>query len=577
MTKRIVACILCLILVCGLGLSGCGTPETPDVPETPGDTEKQTEEQTESEETAPEEEKLAADYERVVLIGIDGAGTYFRNTETPNMDRIFENGAVTYEALTAYPTISAENWATVFTGVLPGFHGQTNGSVGTPYDENSPYPTIFRVIRENDPEAVLASFSGWDAINVGLIENNLDVYKTTGADEELPGKVREYIQENDPKLLFVHFNEVDAAGHNLGFGYEECLKQLTLTDGYVSQIYDAYAERGWLDSTLFLVTADHGGFRTTHGGVTDEEKYVMYAAVGHTVEKGTIQEMDLRDNAAVVLYALGYEPYDTCTARVPSGLFRGVTAEERPVYNYTLAHRTHQTEPTPAIGSGEAITDVLGADRILTYLPMDGSIEDAMGKTTTVQGGELTYEDGYFGSGIYFEKGHLALENYTPGTDSFSISLWLKTRGIGERGSTVLLANKHRDSATTSGYRLRWAENPQFTDGDLLFNAGNGAAASMDETYILPAEYPEGWVHLLLVVDREAEEIRFAYDFEEFKVTKIPESMHGASFDGEPCLYIGQDYIGKGSPLTVLLDEFVLIDGAVTDAEKEAIKNHYVS
>ena len=32
-------------------------------------------------------------YKRVALIGVDGAGTFFRQTDTPNIDRIFENGS----------------------------------------------------------------------------------------------------------------------------------------------------------------------------------------------------------------------------------------------------------------------------------------------------------------------------------------------------------------------------------------------------------------------------------------------------------------------------------------------------
>ena len=36
---------------------------------------------------------------RAVLFGIDGAGTFFEQTPTPNIDRIFRNGAVCRRAL----------------------------------------------------------------------------------------------------------------------------------------------------------------------------------------------------------------------------------------------------------------------------------------------------------------------------------------------------------------------------------------------------------------------------------------------------------------------------------------------
>ncbi len=70
-----------------------------------------------------------------------------------------------------------------------------------------------------------------------------------------------------------------------------------------------------------------------HGGWTDEEKYVMFAAKGPGLEKGEIGEMENRDMAAVVLYALGLgdKQPETWTSRVPSGRFKGVEGKESPV------------------------------------------------------------------------------------------------------------------------------------------------------------------------------------------------------------------------------------------------------
>ena len=33
-------------------------------------------------------------YSRVILLGVDGAGIFFAQADTPNMDKLFENGAV---------------------------------------------------------------------------------------------------------------------------------------------------------------------------------------------------------------------------------------------------------------------------------------------------------------------------------------------------------------------------------------------------------------------------------------------------------------------------------------------------
>lgn len=273
-------------------------------------------------------------YERVVLIGVDGAGTFFENANTPNLDMIFREGAVSQKVLAAFPTLSAECWATMLLGVAPECHG-ISGSViwKKHYDEKSVFPSVFRVIHEKEPEAVLASFCNYSAINSGIVEENLGVYKVNGKDTEITQRVCEYVAENDPKFLFVQFDEVDTTGHRFDYGSEEYFAQISITDGYIRQIYDAYQDRGFLENTLFIVTADHGGLDYKHGGSSVQEKYVMCAVCGKTVVNGTIGDMEIGDCAAIVLYALGLEQPKTWTARVPSGLFERVAAGARPLKN----------------------------------------------------------------------------------------------------------------------------------------------------------------------------------------------------------------------------------------------------
>ena len=47
---------------------------------------------------------------RVILFGIDGAGTFFAQANTPNIDRLFAGGARCPRVLTEIPSISAQCW-----------------------------------------------------------------------------------------------------------------------------------------------------------------------------------------------------------------------------------------------------------------------------------------------------------------------------------------------------------------------------------------------------------------------------------------------------------------------------------
>ncbi|MBE6540858.1 MAG: nucleotide pyrophosphatase [Ruminococcaceae bacterium] len=292
------------------------------------DTESETEEDTEESETEIEEPVvLEPPYKRVVLIGVDGAGAFFKKAETPNIDRIFENGAVTYDAVTATPSVSAQCWGSLLHGVPADIHRLTFSIIDNyPYGTVSRIPSIFQVVRDNDSEALLASIVNWIPINRGVVEDGIGIHKDTGDDQQVTDKVCKYLKEHDPKLLFVHFDSVDGAGHNDGYGSNDHLKQIKVIDGYIGLIYSVLENRGMLDDTLFIVTTDHGGTPDgTHGEDTDAEMKIMYAAVGHSVQKGgKIGEMSIWDNAAVIAYALGYEAPEKWTSKIPNGLFQEI-------------------------------------------------------------------------------------------------------------------------------------------------------------------------------------------------------------------------------------------------------------
>lgn len=277
-------------------------------------------------------------YSHVIVIGIDGAGAFIKEADTPRFDKIFINGAKTYDALASNPTISAECWGSMLLGVGPEVHKLTNGIVSSrPYPTDSEYPSVFRRIREVFPGAALGSYCDWNPITYGIVENNIEVSHDTAKDVELTPKICDYIKESRPDFLFVQFDSVDGAGHRKGYGTPEHLESITKADKLVGDIYDTALEALDMDETLFIVIADHGGANNengggTHGGWTDSEKFVTFAAVGKGVRSAYIDNMNIRDLAAIVLYAFGIEAPEFnengWTAQIPSGLFDDPTISQ---------------------------------------------------------------------------------------------------------------------------------------------------------------------------------------------------------------------------------------------------------
>lgn len=275
-------------------------------------------------------------YDSVVIIGVDGAGAFFKQADTPNCDRIFaENSAVSYDAKAEYFTSSAPNWGSILMGVSYHQHRLINDTVqAVERTSNEEYPSIFRLAREKYPNAELAAICNWNPINIGIIENDLNVYKNTaGTDDKVCEIVTYYLNKNAPKLLFVQFDSCDHAGHASGYGSSEHLSAISNCDSYIGQIYDCLKANGRAEKTLFMVVADHGGTPGTgnggsHGGLSKAEYTVFLGVNGKGVCNCRMNNAKNRDVAAIALYALGIGRTADMTARVPDGLFEGVKQEK---------------------------------------------------------------------------------------------------------------------------------------------------------------------------------------------------------------------------------------------------------
>ncbi len=516
-------------------------------------------------------------YKHVVIVGVDGAGAFFKDTPTPRCDEIFAGQATTYRSKTSFPTISAQCWTSMLHGVLPEFHGITNDiseDKNVHYPVKSPYPSIFRVAREAHPDAKLASFVSWYAINNGIIEQNLGVEmgETKDVDPEIARMTVSYLADNAPMLLFVHFGSPDVVGEKLGFGTDAQLKAISDLDTYIGWIYDQLKLKGLLDDTLFIVTADHGGIGKSHGGDTDQERYVFLGIAGKTVADGTIVDAEARDVAAISAYALGLEAPETWTGHVPAGVFKDVTeVGERKTGELPGAkYRSHQTAPTPSLSD---VQTLLAKHKVTAYFPFDESVSDALGKVQTSSSGTLKYEDAYFGKGVALNNGYVSLKDVSVGTGSFSAAFWLKATLPSPKGADPgLISNKDWNEGVYKGFILSLRGTR-----DIKFNVGDGGKNRMDFTRVLPFDYDQGWMHVILTVDRENKKVRIYYDFIDGDEADIPDALATISFDSLS-FNIGQDGTGKLSyRLPASIDELIITSDVLDDEAIAALKAHYMA
>lgn len=265
--------------------------------------------------------------QRVVILGIDGAGGFIRQADAPHLHALLQSGAYTYEARTVYPSISAECWGSLLYGLSPDRHGFNNDKAihqQTPAD--FPYASLFKLARRKWPDAPLSSFSCWEPINRGIIENNLGVHMESMPDPELAEAIAAYIHRHpDFKLMFIQLDHPDAAGHQHGFGTSGQLAQIAVTDQYAHRILGALREEGLLEDTWVITVTDHGGggaHSHDHGSDHAMDMTITWGITGPAVNAGPIQTpVGIMDTAAVTAHVLDLPAQDYWEGTIPEGLF----------------------------------------------------------------------------------------------------------------------------------------------------------------------------------------------------------------------------------------------------------------
>ena len=248
---------------------------------------------------------------KVLFIGIDG--TRFdavERAEAPHLDRLAAEGIhsrsclILGERYRKNDTISGPGWSSILCGVWADKHGvHDNDFKGTRYGE---FPHLFARLKEVRPAAHTVSLVTWEPIHK-LIVSHADVSLSF---ERKDSEVADYdrydsqaaaaavkeLTEGNPDLLFLYIGQVDVAGHKHGFHptVPEYIAAIERADKLVGQAVAAvqsrrtYAAEDW----LVIVTSDHGGKGTGHGGGHHEPEILNSFLIvsGASAQRGTFDE-----------------------------------------------------------------------------------------------------------------------------------------------------------------------------------------------------------------------------------------------------------------------------------------------
>jgi hypothetical protein len=156
-------------------------------------------------------------------------------------------------------------------------------------------------------------------------------------DTEVRKATVELLGHGDPDAIFLHFDQVDAAGHSTGWGSPQFNTAIQVVDTHVGQIMTALNARPGVvagtEDWLVIVTADHGGQGTTHhAGQGPINWEVPFVVSGNSVADGAgISRGTLRDVVPTALWHMGIDPFalglDGTVRGIPIGPPNGIAGD----------------------------------------------------------------------------------------------------------------------------------------------------------------------------------------------------------------------------------------------------------
>lgn len=168
-------------------------------------------------------------------------------------------------------------------------------------------PTVFDAAEQSGNGS--AAFVGKQKLAHIAHPGSVDIFSRPGyLCKKVVDEAARYFVEKRPALEFIHFSDPDERGHAIGWMSDPQIEAIRHTDRCLATLIAAVHESGLDPTTLFILSADHGGHGRNHSGRTEEDRLIPWIAWGVGVRKGhrISSPVSTMDTAATALWALGY-------------------------------------------------------------------------------------------------------------------------------------------------------------------------------------------------------------------------------------------------------------------------------
>ena len=247
--------------------------------------------------------------ERVLIVTFDGLRPdAIEEADMVNVMSLMQSGAYTLNAQTIMPSTTLPAHSSMLVGTCPAKHivrwneyvpenGFARGTDIFDLAQAAGFQTAMVVGKEKLRQITEPASTDYFAF-VDETDKILDSYSI----EELA--ISQVLQGFN--LMFVHFPNGDLAGHDTGWMSRKQLKAYAKDDKSFGLILESLKKHGLYESTIIIVTSDHGGHDTTHGTDMPEDMTIPWIISGPRVQPGQLTtQVYTMDTASTIAYVLG--------------------------------------------------------------------------------------------------------------------------------------------------------------------------------------------------------------------------------------------------------------------------------
>lgn len=253
----------------------------------------------------------------VLVVSIDGLRPDVAlRADMPTLRTLVKRGSFSFWARTTEVSITLPSHTSMLTGVTPAKHNISWNDDRATWEVLKVPTLLERAHAAGYTTAMVASKAKFKLFDKPGAVDHAYWPKTDSVrdDDTSAAAAVDIVTKYKPDVMFLHFGSVDSVGHGIGWGTPQQIAAIEAVDKLLGSVVTAYTDAGLIDSTVIILSADHGGAGRTHGRDDFRSRHIPWIAAGPNVLPGqdltNFRELviNTEDTFATACWLMGIDP-----------------------------------------------------------------------------------------------------------------------------------------------------------------------------------------------------------------------------------------------------------------------------